>query len=223
MINLLHLQNILSPLLGLMLAVLSASTPPGARLRVAMMEDAPGVLVSGNDLRVTSSGRKWVTDGPLDIKPVGKALSLNGKKLHRPVRVSTKARFLYVDGRQYRGDIIIHSVAGKLLVVDEVPLETYLVGLINAEVNSRWPEEAIKAQAVAARSYALLRAHQNRKKLFDLRAIRSASPGNEGESGKIPRQADTAANDNIGLRAGASQPFTTRRCKIIQVHGRSAR
>src|SRR4029079_7216219 len=42
-----------------------------------------------------------------------------------------------------------------LLVVNELPLEEYLVGLINCEISSAWPMEAIKAQAVIARSYAI--------------------------------------------------------------------
>jgi stage II sporulation protein D len=40
-------------------------------------------------------------------------------------------------------------------VVNELPLEDYLVGLINCEISSQWPMEAVKAQAVIARSYAI--------------------------------------------------------------------
>jgi len=44
-----------------------------------------------------------------------------------------------------------------LLVVNELPLEDYLVGLINCEISSAWPIEAVKAQAVIARTYAINR------------------------------------------------------------------
>jgi SpoIID/LytB domain protein len=44
-------------------------------------------------------------------------------------------------------------------VVNELPMETYLRGVVPAEVPSSWPVEAVKAQAIAARSYAAYRLH----------------------------------------------------------------
>ena len=77
---------------------------------------------------------------------------------------------MYVNERQYRGEIVLHKERNGILVVDELPLETYLVGLINAEINSKWPIEAIKAQAVVARTFALKKSEERRGKLFDVRA-----------------------------------------------------
>ena len=47
--------------------------------------------------------------------------------------------------------------AGRLLVVNRLPLETYLLGIVGSEMNPSWPLEALKAQAVAARTYAMQR------------------------------------------------------------------
>lgn len=44
---------------------------------------------------------------------------------------------------------------GTMTVVNVLPLEDYLVGLVASEISREWPIEAIKAQAVAARAYAL--------------------------------------------------------------------
>ena len=44
-------------------------------------------------------------------------------------------------------------------VVNELPMETYLRGVVPAEVPASWPVEALKAQAIAARSYAAYRLH----------------------------------------------------------------
>jgi SpoIID/LytB domain protein len=44
-------------------------------------------------------------------------------------------------------------------VVNELPIETYLRGVVPAEVPSSWPAEAVRAQAIAARSYAAYRLH----------------------------------------------------------------
>lgn len=64
-------------------------------------------------------------------------------------------------GRRYRGALEVGStavgphVAGKLRVVNEVTLEAYLRSVIVCEMGGRAPVEALKAQAVAARTYAL--------------------------------------------------------------------
>ena len=63
---------------------------------------------------------------------------------------------LSVAGKRYRGRIDASlSSRRKLLVVNAVGLEAYLQGVVPREMPSDWPEEALKAQAVAARSYAL--------------------------------------------------------------------
>lgn len=59
-------------------------------------------------------------------------------------------------GKRHRGRIDVSlSAKKKLLVVDALGLEAYLQGVVPREMPSDWPEEALKAQAVAARSYAL--------------------------------------------------------------------
>ena len=57
--------------------------------------------------------------------------------------------------RPYRGKIQVDLVDGKLRAIDVVGLERYLCGVVPSEMPSTWAPEALKAQAVAARSYAL--------------------------------------------------------------------
>lgn len=59
--------------------------------------------------------------------------------------------------RQYRGSLELSQLNGKLAVVNELPFEQYLVSVVGAEMSPSWPAEALKAQAVAARSFALSR------------------------------------------------------------------
>ncbi|NAZ77102.1 SpoIID/LytB domain-containing protein [Kineococcus sp. T13] len=56
---------------------------------------------------------------------------------------------------RYEGTVRIVPGSPNLTVVNDVPLETYLRGVVPAESPSSWNAEALKAQAVAARSYAL--------------------------------------------------------------------
>ena len=57
--------------------------------------------------------------------------------------------------RPYRGQITVDLVDGRLRAVNVVGLEDYLYGVVPAEMPSAWPANALEAQAVAARSYAL--------------------------------------------------------------------
>src|SRR5438552_1647270 len=58
-------------------------------------------------------------------------------------------------GRPYRGTIQVTLVGGKLQAVNEVGLEGYVKGVVPSEMPYTWQPEALKAQAVAARSYVL--------------------------------------------------------------------
>lgn len=57
--------------------------------------------------------------------------------------------------RTYRGNMELSNLRGSLAVINELPLEQYLYAVVGGEVSSSWPDEALKAQAVAARSYAM--------------------------------------------------------------------
>jgi stage II sporulation protein D len=58
------------------------------------------------------------------------------------------------DGR-YRGSLLISASGSGLAAVNAVDLEDYVRGVVSAESPSAWPTEALKAQAVAARTYAI--------------------------------------------------------------------
>jgi stage II sporulation protein D len=57
--------------------------------------------------------------------------------------------------RKYRGSLEFRANRDAMTVINQLPLEQYLYGVIPGEMPSGWPEEAIKAQAVSARSYAM--------------------------------------------------------------------
>ena len=70
----------------------------------------------------------------------------------------------------YRGIIrSVVSTSGNRIAVNVVPMESYLRGVVPAEVvASQWPQEAQRAQAVAARSYAALKRATRTDKIYDL-------------------------------------------------------
>ncbi len=60
-------------------------------------------------------------------------------------------------GRKLRGQVEVACSAGRWTAINVLPLETYLVAVLGGEMPPAFPAEALKAQAVAARSYALMR------------------------------------------------------------------
>jgi stage II sporulation protein D len=85
-------------------------------------------------------------------------------------RVETVAKPIFVDGRRYRGSIEIVVHGQSLWIINHLPLEEYLYGVLPEEMPTDWPAEALKAQAVAARTYALYLKGQSKQALYDLKA-----------------------------------------------------
>ncbi|CAM3509190.1 SpoIID/LytB domain-containing protein [Marinicrinis lubricantis] len=57
--------------------------------------------------------------------------------------------------RSYRGNMEVSVFEGQLAVINELPFEHYLYSVVGTEMSGSWPLEALKAQAVAARTFAL--------------------------------------------------------------------
>lgn len=68
---------------------------------------------------------------------------------------ATQGGLVYVGDRWYRGRVLLLNREGQLWVVNYVVLRDYLASVVGSEMYPDWPLEALKAQAVAARSYAL--------------------------------------------------------------------
>jgi stage II sporulation protein D len=72
-----------------------------------------------------------------------------------PLTFSPGSQPLALGSARYRGSLVVSRVGSGLRVVNRVGIEGYLKGVVPRESPSSWPLEALKAQAVAARSYAL--------------------------------------------------------------------
>ena len=70
--------------------------------------------------------------------------------------------------KTYRGGVILYAWENSLTVVNLVGIEQYLYGVINAEMYYTNPEEALKAQAVAARSFACVAQNTHKAYGFDV-------------------------------------------------------
>lgn len=93
---------------------------------------------------------------------------------------------LYTEGRgqRYRGNLEVRRDEQGLTVINELPVEEYLYGVVPSEMPASWPAEALKAQAVAARSYTLAHLGSYGRYGFDLLATQGSQvyKGYDGEN-----------------------------------------
>ena len=83
--------------------------------------------------------------------------------------IPQKDATIYINRRRFRGEIdIIREKNLKLLLVNYVNVEDYVKGVLYHEISHRWPIEAIKAQSVASRTFALYQAKINTHRDYDL-------------------------------------------------------
>jgi len=85
------------------------------------------------------------------------------------VAKSSNNGYLSTKRKWYRGNIIIFNTGKGLTVINEVDLETYLMGVVPSEMPSGWNTEAHKAQAIAARSYAVANLGKRARYGYDLK------------------------------------------------------
>jgi len=94
-------------------------------------------------------------------QPTMRVLLVDGKNATIPEKdeqvekVGTARGEVILSGMKYFGNIEVWKGERGLYIIDEISMEDYVKGVVAAEVGSKWESEALKAQAVAARTYAL--------------------------------------------------------------------
>jgi len=78
---------------------------------------------------------------------------------------SSDRRGIWVDQKRYSGKINLIILDSGILVVNVLGIENYLNSVVGSEMPTKWPMEALKAQAIASRTYALKQKGNN---LFDI-------------------------------------------------------
>lgn len=84
------------------------------------------------------------------------------------LEITAPGGFLQLNEKTYRSRLTIIPQGENCLAVNTLDLEKYLAGVIAKEMSPSWPLEALKAQAVASRSYAIYQANTNKDRAFDV-------------------------------------------------------
>ena len=104
--------------------------------------------------------------GQIAIKIDGQFMKIKSNKI---VIKPEENGFVSVKRKWYRGHFKIINDGGSLTVMNDLPLELYLRGVVPSEMPSGWEHEAHKAQAIAARSYAVANMGKRGKYGYDLK------------------------------------------------------
>jgi stage II sporulation protein D len=114
---------------------------------------APGAIFIDNRPVFSLKPQQWyyISGGRVVEQNTGRSFVLPRDK--RAILASS-AYIFWTNNRWYRGVVELISFGGTANIIDLLDLEDYLQGVVPSEMPSNWPLEALKAQAVAARSYA---------------------------------------------------------------------
>lgn len=107
------------------------------------------------------------------VRPSANGIAIASRILpHKTLRVVChRDAALTVNGARYRGHLLIRCTpAGRLDVINALPLDDYLYSVVGSETYHSWPRAAHEAQAIIARTYALWRMASRSHLHFDLYA-----------------------------------------------------
>ncbi len=154
-------------------------------VRVLLDDDAQAVTIGGQHsiaIECIRGSEKFVYYSPQDIhaRYSGSSLSLlnsSGEEIESGLDVITvssrsQRRILLIDGKQYRGMARLTAGKNAIVVTNVLNIDNYLKGVVPPEIGPVKPEdvEAIKAQAISARTYTMAHFGQYPGKSYDVTA-----------------------------------------------------
>jgi stage II sporulation protein D len=147
----------------------------GGAISVQRNAQAPGDQVSASAQVMGSGQTVW-------LEPLASGLALGNSK---------PAGDFQLKQRNYRGRLLVAVNGSALQAVNYLDLESYLPSVVGSEMPASWPQAALRAQAVAARTYALRQ--RSASKPFDVRAT-VASQVYKGVEAETPSTREAVAS-----------------------------
>lgn len=211
----------------------SSSVDALIEMRVAIAEGVPSLTLSSSTAAaLMDQDRKPISNLPAGAshtaQPNSSGISLDGSQLPSVVLIEPAGGGTFSLGsRTYRGRLLLVNDAGKLWAVNLVNLRSYLHSVVASEVSPSWQAEALKAQAVAARSYALTYYFKPVSSLFQLGANEyyQVYSGIEREAPETNQAVDATAGQFVSYRGGIVESLYAASDDIVseafQGHGMS--
>ena len=129
-----------------------------------------------------------------------------GKVTYKLPVTMKSASGVVVDGVKYKGSLVIEKNSNGLNLINKVDVEEYLKGVLKSEMHPTWPKEALKAQAVLARTYTLA---GKRHGSYDLCGETHCQVyrGTAGESPNITQAVNETKGQILTYGGAAAQTF----------------
>lgn len=151
-------------------------TTPNIRVLLGSRKSSTTVSSEVPFTIVNESGKKVgivKANMPTILSIKGSTIYVNGEAIDKGVTIkpSKNTSPFMLQNKPYRGALKVSAAGstGAMMLVNEVPLEDYLYGVVPQEVIPSWPAPALEAQAVAARTYALYTMETNKNKPYDVK------------------------------------------------------
>lgn len=153
----------------------SKISAPGPEVEVGLLSGSQINITALVPLQALSNGKvmgKYKNGTSISITRKGNTILVNGKKAGEKVYLSGgKGEPAFaVKGNRYRGamKLVPSPWNSNVTLVNVVPMETYLQGVVPSEIVPSWHADAIRAQAVAARTYAYFHKNGYRSSGYDV-------------------------------------------------------
>ncbi|MBF0358247.1 MAG: SpoIID/LytB domain-containing protein [Magnetococcales bacterium] len=185
-------------------------------VRVLFTKGSDRVLVAGRGLVFTSNGREYSLGSGVELKVENGQVSHNGRGFGREVKITASGPIKLSYGKKMakskrvRGFIMLAAKKGRVRIINHVKIEDYLLGVVPAESPPSWKYNALKSQALAARTYAYNDVRKHAKDEFDVYdSIRSQVYGGLDSEHKRTSKAvlDTRGEIITAVRNGKLQPI----------------
>jgi stage II sporulation protein D len=201
--------------------------PIPLRVAIALQAKTLSIATSDNGSITDRNGRvlgQLAAQTGVVVSPTSAGLQVGDWQTPAVIWVKPKTAkgLVFLEGHWYRGAVQVVSQADGLLAVNHVDLESYLYSVVGSEMPAFWSPEALKAQAVTARSYALVHMARHGGELYDLGATPRWQAYNGAESETDTTQAAVEATKGILLsyQGGVVESLYASSIDIVRdVHG----
>jgi stage II sporulation protein D len=142
-------------------------------LRVAIRKDVSSVRVGSSTPALVKDGGGKTLGSLGELVPAiagtnGRGVSLNGWTASQIIIEPSGDGVVWIGDRWYRGKTRLLRQGSGVTAVNQVNLEQYLYSVVGSEAVPAWPLEALKSQAVAARTFAIYKSTAESNRYYDL-------------------------------------------------------
>jgi stage II sporulation protein D len=160
-------------LLTLFWLLFMAPVQAALELRVAIKKNSSSIQVGSSTPAAVKDGSGRVVGeiagmNAFAAQANGGGVAINNLRASQLWLEPTGDGYVWIGDRWYRGRVRLVRQDKGLTAINHLDMEDYLYSVVGAEAIPSWPQEALKAQAVAARTYALYKRNTAKNGLYDL-------------------------------------------------------